>query len=1218
MRPLRPELPSAGPPPPEPGFLDTIAAGFHAARGDTSGYDAQQRDDAYSALVDGLADLGYPVTRFVQPSRAGSGMDYARIYQTVLAEKKNGHFKDVPDTIEQFDQRWKDRTRGYLDQQGAIAARGNPVARFIGGVSAGFTDPINILTLPVGGFGKTVAARVGTEVLSQMAIEAATIPGIQAQRRELGRPELTGGEVATDIGLAGATGGLFRGGAEIAPHGGAAFRRTIDANLDKLPKDLRDRYIASRLAKADPLDDPVMLADLTEALIGRDNLAEHEAATVDVTRREGAIAAANPFARNGIGAEVHDGLIADTLAQVQAAHPALPTRDLPTAPRGTGGEPAASGPAAPVSVTGAEAGFMARVRRAESSGSDSARNPRSSAEGRYQFTDRTWLSYYKRRFGSGGLSDAAILAKKIDGRLQDLLMQDLTDDNAAFLRARGEAVTEGNLYLTHFAGQGGARRIFDADPAASLESVLGRDVIAANPFLRGHDAAWLIRWAHEKMGGAVPPRAGARLTVDGDALGGLEAEGQRIQQALDDAVGRADALAEAARAQRAGELTVPQYVDAYIAGRWREDGAPPEVEQFAVNNADAIEAEFQRRAEAPPPPLAAPELHERDAELPEQSLGPEHAPSAASAEVQALLPQIRAIVSDRARSINRIDEIAQELGATADEVRRGLTELALRGEIRMKMSAEERGRVPLSAKGGRRRKDAEGVVRHGDRRFRNRTDAEVVGDRGGVWDGQFMRRPPAPAKGERTLLERIADLGGIEDTGGELAHMGADRWHLEAPFRRKLIRPAPPADERGMFGGARQSANSAESVFETLVSEGYFPELLHTTDPTAALRYGDLPDIEVLRDAMRRELGGNPVRSVHYAPRAPEGDEFLRSLADDEAEAAARDAFWARYDRISDAAEARYKAVLLTKDTGEIEDLMREGTAWMDPVEPHAGMSDDEIAPWIGEWLNRKVDDLLDAARAEAEDDFYDWSGEFSFGQADAARGGGERPAPDAGDARGGEVAPGASARADARAGGGGGAPLADLDPAQRAPFLDPDGGAAKAQADSLEHDLRADLARTEGTATGVRRGDMIEVRGYPARTIARAYDLPLTMRDGEAMVEVPASEAARLSDAGVRIDDSRDNPTALDSGAAVDPNIAARERQENALRAAAPLSGRVKGGEEARGAAQDATMPEGLFGGEVEPRFRLDAEGPEQSLADIVGDLDAEAADLKTIRDCL
>ena len=160
-------------------------------------------------------------------------------------------------------------------------------------------------------------------------------------------------------------------------------------------------------------------------------------------------------------------------------------------------------------------GFMQRVRGAESGGDDVARNPRSSATGRYQFTDQTWLATYKQRFGSQGLTDAQILAKRSDGKLQDRLMRDLTEANADALQRAGIPITEGNLYLAHFAGEAGARRLHEADPGASVESVLGAAVVNANPFLEGMTAGEVIAWADGKMGGAgITPDSQPATTDD--------------------------------------------------------------------------------------------------------------------------------------------------------------------------------------------------------------------------------------------------------------------------------------------------------------------------------------------------------------------------------------------------------------------------------------------------------------------------------------------------------------------------------------------------------------------------------------------------------------------------------------------------------------------------------------------------------------------------------
>jgi len=171
--------------------------------------------------------------------------------------------------------------------------------------------------------------------------------------------------------------------------------------------------------------------------------------------------------------------------------------------------------------------FMQRVRSAESSGNDQAKAATSSATGRYQFTSGTWLTYYKRRFGDQGLSDAQILAKRTDGDLQDKLMVDLTADNEKALKDNSLPVTAGSLYLAHFAGADGARRLLTAKPDATAVSVLGQEVVAANPFLRGKTAKDVIAWADQKMGSTKTEAPGAwdkdeayrRIDELGDAEG---------------------------------------------------------------------------------------------------------------------------------------------------------------------------------------------------------------------------------------------------------------------------------------------------------------------------------------------------------------------------------------------------------------------------------------------------------------------------------------------------------------------------------------------------------------------------------------------------------------------------------------------------------------------------------------------------------------------------
>lgn len=167
-----------------------------------------------------------------------------------------------------------------------------------------------------------------------------------------------------------------------------------------------------------------------------------------------------------------------------------------------GGEPGADGTPAAAPV-GGRAAFKAATQRSESSGDPNARNTRSSASGLYQFTDSTFLRTYKAEFPNSGMSDAAILRRKNEPDLQERLMDRLTNDNAAALRAAGHSESPGNLYLAHFAGAAGANKVLDAPAGASVDDVLGAKVVAANPFLAGWTVSRLRSWAAEKGGGSA-------------------------------------------------------------------------------------------------------------------------------------------------------------------------------------------------------------------------------------------------------------------------------------------------------------------------------------------------------------------------------------------------------------------------------------------------------------------------------------------------------------------------------------------------------------------------------------------------------------------------------------------------------------------------------------------------------------------------------------------
>ena len=109
----------------------------------------------------------------------------------------------------------------------------------------------------------------------------------------------------------------------------------------------------------------------------------------------------------------------------------------------------------------------------------------------------------------------------------------------------------------------------------------------------------------------------------------------------------------------------------------------------------------------------------------------------------------------------------------------------------------------------------------------------------------------APSRGP-SLIKFLADNGGIDDVGGDLAAMDAGSWHKGKAFQRPLI-------------GKVSADDAALRAWEA----GYFPGRQ------------ERPDINELLDAVSREMRGQPT----YARAADQGaaDRFAARNAADEA-----------------------------------------------------------------------------------------------------------------------------------------------------------------------------------------------------------------------------------------------------------------------------------------------------------------------------------------------
>lgn len=528
-------------------------------------------------------------------------------------------------------------------------------------LATGFTDPLNVATIPIGGGGKTILQTMAREALVNGLTEAAELPFTAHNRARLGET-MTAGDMAADVGMAALGGAVLPGLLHVGGKAASAAGRAIaDSDVGKsVGRTLAP--IALRLADLPKASDADVAGAFSRAVPAELRTPEQQAA-LHVMERQGEIDASNPYVDTPASRDVHADRLQEALAAVHAAGDPDAVA-APVTPRSPVSQSVSRGTRA---VTGAAAidTVMARIGRVENaSGGGTVRNSRSSATGKYQFTDRTWLRYYKREIGADGMSDAQILAQRGDGATQDRLMRALTSDNARFLHGIGQPETAGNLYLAHFAGQGGARRILEAEASTPIERVLSAEAIAANPFLRGRTAGDVVEWAHAKMGEA---RLGAdRVQIAGDA--GEDAV-RLAQQELD------SAMMETAIARAPGERAEPA-IDTTIDAVPRFDEPAPRAVAAAVPR--EILADVPRGDAAAPIPAAR-----------EAAVVPDPA-------IEALADQVAQLRRD-GRSL-AVKQVAAALGTDERTAQVALTTAAGRpgSGLRVAASSGRVSRIPQS------------------------------------------------------------------------------------------------------------------------------------------------------------------------------------------------------------------------------------------------------------------------------------------------------------------------------------------------------------------------------------------------------------------------------------------------------------------------------------------------------------------------------------------
>lgn len=149
------------------------------------------------------------------------------------------------------------------------------------------------------------------------------------------------------------------------------------------------------------------------------------------------------------------------------------------------------------------------------------KNPLSSAYGPYQFIDSTFVEQFRKHYPeqARGMADRDIVNLKRSPAGREIsaeLGPKYIAQNAKIIENRGFEPNARNVYLAHFFGPEIAVKVLSANPMTPIEQIVGREVVAANPFLRGKDAMGALQFAENAMA-----KQQRMLAAPGKAEGGF-------------------------------------------------------------------------------------------------------------------------------------------------------------------------------------------------------------------------------------------------------------------------------------------------------------------------------------------------------------------------------------------------------------------------------------------------------------------------------------------------------------------------------------------------------------------------------------------------------------------------------------------------------------------------------------------------------------------------
>jgi hypothetical protein len=188
--------------------------------------------------------------------------------------------------------------------------------------------------------------------------------------------------------------------------------------------------------------------------------------------------------------------------------------------------------------TGASFEYLVKTAKRESNFDEDAKARTSSASGLFQFIESTWLETVKEsghKHGLGSYADQIersssgryrvrdpqmrqeILAMRDDAQIASAMAGELTQKNAAYLTSKlGRQPSEGELYIAHFLGAGGASKLIslaESNPDLAADKVFSRQARANKPIFYDRGGARTVSEVYanlvSKHGGTVPTLPGA-------------------------------------------------------------------------------------------------------------------------------------------------------------------------------------------------------------------------------------------------------------------------------------------------------------------------------------------------------------------------------------------------------------------------------------------------------------------------------------------------------------------------------------------------------------------------------------------------------------------------------------------------------------------------------------------------------------------------------------